>query len=83
MKSAGFSQKDGEQHRKDPFEGSSGSIIVFNIVLPDAKSGRQLLHRPETECIQAIILRKFGSNLLIRFPAKNEIPDDRSLLQQE
>jgi hypothetical protein len=25
----------------------------------------------------------FGSDLLIRFPAKNEISDDRSLLQQE
>jgi hypothetical protein len=62
---------------------SSGSIVVFNVVLPGAKSGRPLLHGPETECIQAITFHKFGSDLLIPFPAKNEISDDRSLLQQE
>jgi hypothetical protein len=62
---------------------SSGPIVVFNVVLPGAKSGRPLLHGPETDCIQAITLRKFGSDLLIRFPAKNEISDDRSLLQKE
>jgi hypothetical protein len=61
---------------------SSGSIIVFNVLLPGAKSGRPL-NSPETECIQAITFHKFGSNLLIRFPAKNEISDDISLLQQE
>jgi hypothetical protein len=64
-------------------KGSSGSIVIFNVVLPGAKSDRPLLHGPETECIQAITFRKFGSDLLIRFPAKNEISDDRSLLQQE
>jgi hypothetical protein len=62
---------------------SSGSIIVFNVVLPGAKSGRLLLHGPETERVQAITLRKFGSDLVIRFPAKNEISGDISLLQQE
>jgi hypothetical protein len=62
---------------------SSGSIGIFNVVLPGAKSDRPLLHGPETERIQAITIRKFGSDLLIRFPAKNEISDDRSLLQQE
>jgi hypothetical protein len=62
---------------------SSGSIVVFNVMLPGAKSGCPLLHGPETESIQAITLRKFGSDLLIRFPAKNEISDDRSMLQQE
>jgi hypothetical protein len=83
MKSAGFSQENGEQHRKEPFEGLSGSITVFNVVLPGAKLGRPLLHRPETERIPAMTLSKFGSDLLIRFPAKNEISDERSLLQQE
>jgi hypothetical protein len=79
----GFSHENGEQYRKDPFEGVAGSIVVFNVVLPGAKSDRQLLHSPETERIPAITLRKFGSDLLIRFPSKNEISDDRSLLQQE
>jgi hypothetical protein len=79
----GFSQENGEQHRKDPFEGSSRSIVIFNVVLPGAKPGRPLLPGLETECIQDIALREFGSDLLIRLPAKNEISDNRSLLQQE
>jgi hypothetical protein len=83
MKSSGFSQGNGEQHRKDPLRGSSGSIVVFNVVLPGAKSGRPLLHGPETECIQDINLRKFGRYPLISFPAKNEISDDKSRVQQE
>jgi hypothetical protein len=49
---------------------SSGSIVVFKVMLHSAKSGRPLLHGPEAECIQTIALRKFGSDLLIRFPAE-------------
>jgi hypothetical protein len=83
MKSAGFLKKTENSIAKICLRRSSGSIVVFNVFLPGAKLSRPLLHVPETERIQAITLRKFGSNLLIRFPAKNEISDDRSLLQQE
>jgi hypothetical protein len=83
MKSAGFLKKTENNIAKIRLRGSSGSIIIFNVVLPGAKSGRPLLHGTETECIQAMTLRKFDSDLLIRFPAKNEISDDRSLLQQK
>jgi hypothetical protein len=83
MKSAGFLKKTENGIAKIRLRGFSESIVVFNVVLPGAKSGRRLLHCLETESIPAITLRKFGSDLLIRFPAKNEIPDDRSLLQQE
>jgi DNA-binding NarL/FixJ family response regulator len=40
----GFSQENGEQYRKDPFEEVAGSIVVFNVMLPGGKSDRQLLH---------------------------------------
>jgi hypothetical protein len=82
MKSAGFLKKMENSIAKILLTGPRGSIVVFNVVLPDMKLGLPLLHGPETECIQTITLRKFGSDLLIRFPAKNEISDDRSLLQQ-
>jgi hypothetical protein len=78
-----FLKKTENSVAKIRLRGSSESIAVFNVVLPGAKSGRPLLHGPETECIQDITLHKFGSDLLIRFPAKNEISDDMSLLQQE
>jgi hypothetical protein len=83
MKSAGFLKKTENSIAKIRLRGLSRSIVVFNVVLPGAKSDRPLLHGPETERIPAITLRKFDSDLLIRFPAKNEISDDRSLLQQE
>jgi hypothetical protein len=83
MKSAGFLKKTEDSIAKLRLRRSFGSIVVFNVVFPGPKSGRPLLHGPETECIQVITIRKFGSDLLIRFPAKNEISDDRSLLQQE
>jgi hypothetical protein len=82
-KECGFLKKTENSIAKIRLRGSSGSIVVFNVVLPGAKSGGLLLHGPETECIQAITPRKFGSDLLIRFPAENEISDDRSMLQQE
>jgi hypothetical protein len=65
MKRAGFLKKTENRIAKIRLMGSSGSIAVFNGVLPGAKSDRPLLHGPETECIQAITLRKFGSDLLI------------------
>jgi hypothetical protein len=83
MKSAGFLKKTENSIAKIRLRRPSRSIVVFNVVLPGAKLGRPLMHGPETECIQAITLRKFDSDLLIQFPAKNEISDDRSLLQQE
>jgi hypothetical protein len=83
MKSAGFLKKTENSIAKICLRRSSGSIIVFDVLLPGAESGHPLLHGHETECMQAITLRKFGSDLLIRFPAKNEISDDRSLLQQQ
>jgi hypothetical protein len=79
----GFLKKTEDSIAKIRLSRSSGAIIIFNIMLPGAKSDHPLLHGPETECIQAITFHKFGSDLLIRFPAKNEISDDRSLLQQE
>jgi hypothetical protein len=83
MKNAGFLKKTGNSIAKIRLRGLSGSIVVFNVVLSGKKSGRPLLHGPETERTAAITLRKFGSDLLIRFPAKNKISDDRSLMQQE
>jgi hypothetical protein len=83
MKRAGFLKKTENRIAKIRLRWSTGSIVVFNVVMPGATSDRPLLHGPETECIQAITLCKFGSDLLIRFPARNEISDDRSLLQQE
>jgi hypothetical protein len=83
MKSAVFLKKTGNSIAKIRLRGLSGSIVVFNVVLSGEKWGRQLLHGPETERIPAITLRKFGSDLLIRFPAKSKISDDRSLLQQK
>jgi hypothetical protein len=79
----GFLKKTENSTAKIRLRPSSGSVVVSNVVLPGAKSGRPLLHGPETERIQAMTLRKFSSDLLIRFPAKNEISNDRSLLQQE
>jgi hypothetical protein len=83
MKSAGLLKKTENGIAKIRLSGSSGSIVVFNVMLPGAKSGRLLPQGPEAECIPIITLRKLGSDLLIRFPAKNEISDERSLLQQE
>jgi hypothetical protein len=60
-----FLKKTEKSIAKIRLRGSFGSIVVFNVVLPGAKSGRPLLHGPETECIQAITLRKFSSDLLI------------------
>jgi hypothetical protein len=51
MKSAGFLKKTENSIAKIRLRRSSGSIVVFNVVLPGAKSGRPLLHGPETECI--------------------------------
>jgi hypothetical protein len=62
---SGFSQENREHIAKIRLRRSSGSIVAFSVVLPGAKSGRSLLHVPETEHIQAITLRKFGRDLLI------------------
>jgi hypothetical protein len=77
---SGFLKKTENSIAKIRLRRPSRSIVVFNVVLPGAKLDRPLLHDTETECIQALTLRKFGSDLLIRFPAKDEISDDRSLL---
>jgi hypothetical protein len=60
-----FLKKTDNSIAKIRLRGSSGSIVVFNIVLPGAKLGRPLLHALETESIHAMTLRKFGSDLLI------------------
>jgi hypothetical protein len=65
MKSASFLKKTENSIAKIRLSGSSGSIVVFNVVLPGAKSGRPHLQGPATGCIQAIALRKFGSNMPI------------------
>jgi hypothetical protein len=65
MKNVGFLKKTENSIAKIRLRRPSGSIVVFNAVLPGAKSGRPLLHIPETECIQVITLRKFGSDLPI------------------
>jgi hypothetical protein len=83
MKSVGFSQETENSIAKIRLRESSQSIVVFNVVPPGPKSGRPLLHGPETECIQTVTIHKFGRDLLIRFRAKNEISDNRFLLQQE
>jgi hypothetical protein len=68
MKSADFLKKTENSIAKIRLRGFSESIVVFNVVLPGAKSSHPLLHGLETERIPAITLRKFGSDLLIRFP---------------
>jgi hypothetical protein len=55
------SQENGKQHRKDPFD-----VVVWIYRRLQRRAawrepGRPLLHGSETECIQAITLRKFGS----------------------
>jgi hypothetical protein len=57
----GFSQENGEQHRKDPFD---VVVRIYRRLQRRAawrETGRPLLHGSETECIQAITLRKFDS----------------------
>jgi hypothetical protein len=65
MKSAGFLKKTENSMAKISLRRSSGSIVIFNVVLPGAKSYRPFLYDLETQCIQAITIRKFGSDLLI------------------